>query len=544
MPTELADRTRALTLELVSWPSVTGTADEAAFAPRLAALLAEHSYFRQHPAHLAVRPIAGDRLGRANVLALVKGSGQRTVLLTGHFDVVPVDEYGDLAPLAGKPEELARRLIERLRASGTYPMALRDLESGAFMPGRGALDMKSGVAAGIAVLEQFAAGGGAGNLLLVATPDEENQSAGMRAAVPEIAAFAAMHDLHLELAINLDATCDTGDGRKGQVVAMGSIGKLLLSAFVVGTDAHASQPLDGVNGAYLAAELVSALEFAPELGELTQGELATPPATLGLRDLKAGYTVTTPSRVWVFWNVMSHRRPATEVFAIARGLAAKAMVTAHERLARRAKSTGAAVSMTAAWQAIPIMTFADLQATAAARDQSYLVGFHARALELAGRDDLDFPSRSRALIEFAWDASGLSGPAVVLAIGSLPYPALTLEADQADLRTLLLSTAAQVGLDTDTRIGAISWFPGISDMSFLKPGPATDLAFIASNTPLWGSTIIWPEPEAALAHLPVINIGPWGRDYHHWLERVHVGYAFGVLPRLLAATCHAVLMRP
>ena len=45
-------------------------------------------------------PVPGDPLGRAAVVALRRGRGARTVVLTGHFDTVRIDDYGELAPLA------------------------------------------------------------------------------------------------------------------------------------------------------------------------------------------------------------------------------------------------------------------------------------------------------------------------------------------------------------------------------------------------------------------------------------------------------------
>jgi arginine utilization protein RocB len=39
---------------------------------------------------------------------------------------------------------------------------------------------------------------------------------------------------------------------------------------------------------------------------------------------------------------------------------------------------------------------------------------------------------------------------------------------------------------------------------------------------------------------PCINIGPWGRDYHHWLERLHAPYAFETLPRALLSVIDGV----
>ena len=63
---------------------------------------------------------------------------------------------------------------------------------------------------------------------------------------------------------------------------------------------------------------------------------------------------------------------------------------------------------------------------------------------------------------------------------------------------------------------------------------------IAANTPAWGQGIRWPATRATLG-VPAINIGPWGRDYHTPLERLHTGYAFELLPDLVLATAMAVL---
>src|SRR6266545_7680119 len=84
---------------------------------------------------------------------------------------------------------------------------------------RGAVDMKSGIAAGIAVLYRFAeAAERNGNLLLIATPDEEQTSQGMQAAVARLPALVRKWGLDLIGAINLDATTDRGDGRDGQAI--------------------------------------------------------------------------------------------------------------------------------------------------------------------------------------------------------------------------------------------------------------------------------------------------------------------------------------
>lgn len=78
-------------------------------------------------------------------------------------------------------------------------------------------------------------------------------------------------------------------------------------------------------------------------------------------------------------------------------------------------------------------------------------------------------------------------------------------------------------------------------MSFVGPVDEGDLGQVAANTPIWGSSIHWNLDGSATPAIPTINIGPWGRDYHHWLERANADYAFRVLPVLVQAVVKRVL---
>jgi arginine utilization protein RocB len=285
--------------------------------------------------------------------------------------------------------------------------------------------MKAGLAAGIAVLEAFAADPDReGNLVLLATPDEEDRSAGMRAAADLLPGWLRERGLDVRLGINLDALCDEGEGAGGRTVAFGCIGKHLLSALTIGREAHAAYPLSGVNAAYLAAELVLELEFAPELGEDYGDEIAAPPTVLGSRDNKPVYNVTLPGANWTTWNVLVHRRRGAEVLEIAKSLARRAMRRAAERMSERRSEIAAPVIVTPAWGQIAVMTFSEVMDAAAARAPGFAERFAALAESLRSQPDLDLPTRSRRLAEDAWAASGLSGPAVVLCFGSMPYPAV------------------------------------------------------------------------------------------------------------------------
>ena len=334
MRNDIAARAREIALTLTAWPSVTGSPDEAAFAPKLARYLA-------HFDTVWTSPIPDD--ARRNVFALKRGRSNRTIVLTGHFDVVPVNDYGALEPLAFAAERLLPEIVARLRRSGESPLALADFESGEFLPGRGLLDMKAGLAAGIAAMEAYS---GDASLLFLAVSDEEERSAGARAAAPLLAGIAQEHGLDIALVINLDAISDQGDGAVGRSVALGSVGKQLVTAFVVGKEAHACYPEDGANAAYLGAELLTEFELAPELAETSGAEVAAPPTALHAKDLKSGYNVTTPAQSWLYWNTLQHRRSAQEVFDTSLVLARRAMARAARKLNRD----------------VPVMSYAELSA--------------------------------------------------------------------------------------------------------------------------------------------------------------------------------------
>ena len=288
-----------------------------------------------------------------------------------------------------------------------------------------------------------------------------------------------------------------------------------LSALVVGQESHAAYPLAGVNAAYLAAELTAEIEFAPELGEEEDGELAAPPTVLGSRDLKAQYNVTIPGAVWTYWNVLLHRRSTKEVLETTKTLARRALDRAAARMAERAACLARPVPRSGAWADIPILTYAEL------RDAAPCAGnqISRRASPLLGeglrrQGDLDLPTRSRRLVEETWAASGLKGPAVVLGFGAMPYPAVPWPAEAGATRAAIEAAMAQIAAAFGVSIGAVNYFPAIADMSFIGPVDAADLAEAARQTPLWGSSIRWDFAQGATPGIPIVNIGPWGRDYH------------------------------
>src|SRR5580658_1742702 len=412
-----------------------------------------------------MEPIADDALHRGVVVGFVRGQGKRTIVLTGHFDTVGVEDYQELERWATEPDELAPRIVRRLEATGEDPQALDDLESGRFLPGRGLLDMKSGLAAGLAVLEAFSEQENRhGNLLFLAVPDEEDSSIGMRFAASLLPRFAKDQGINLSLVVNLDALGDEGDGSKGQVVALGAIGKTLLSAYVVGQETHACYPFDGLSASLIAAELVQLMECSP----LFTDSANPPPATLAMRDLKGAYNVTTPSRAWCSWNIISHSRKSAELLTQVLEKASEHLRQVVRRLTDNAEKLNAADSFERiARYPIKIFTYEGLLRHISAVVPTFHLALGIVEREIAAETHLDLPTRAQKITEFVWRESGLTGPAVIFGFASMPYPATkTLDEISPLLMRCVARAASEVSDRHKVKISLRDRLEVIADMSF------------------------------------------------------------------------------
>ena len=107
---EIADR-------LTRFGSVTGSAGEADIAGLIIDILHEIPYFQDHADNIAVidsHPVAGGSRMAKSVVALVRGTGRKTMAMAGHFDVVSIENYYDLKHLAFAPDTLCEALIADL----------------------------------------------------------------------------------------------------------------------------------------------------------------------------------------------------------------------------------------------------------------------------------------------------------------------------------------------------------------------------------------------------------------------------------------------
>ena len=228
---------RDLTRRLVAIRSVSPDPGEDTVAREVLRLLTEDGLEDAYTS-VGLDPIPGDPHGRHNAYAFLRGASARTVVLLGHIDTVNTGDYGPLEPYALDPDALNAHLEE---LAALVPGLADDLAArpGDWMLGRGAADMKGGDAVNIAVLRRLARQARDGaplplSIVLLATPDEENESAGVLQAVSFLLRLREEQGLEYVGCINTDYTTALYPGDPHRYAYTGTIGKLLPSFLVVG----------------------------------------------------------------------------------------------------------------------------------------------------------------------------------------------------------------------------------------------------------------------------------------------------------------------
>jgi succinyl-diaminopimelate desuccinylase len=214
----------------------------------------------------------GEGLPRPNLIASITTGDGPTVHLNGHYDVVPVGNDWTVDPFGGE-------LID------------------GHVYGRGAADMKSGLAAQIIAAEAVRRTGFKGTIVHSAVPDEETvgvRNAGM--------GWLVEHGL-----IDADAVIITEPfGPDG--VGIGHKGAIWGEITIHGRQAHGSSPRLGSNAIEHMARYLAAIDkdLRPKLDARTTGYGVTPDeprATLSFDTIRGGAaTNIVPDRCTVTFN--------------------------------------------------------------------------------------------------------------------------------------------------------------------------------------------------------------------------------------------------
>ena len=529
----MAERIYRLMLQLVSIPSVTGSdGGENLCAEFIREWISRMEYFKASPSDLYRVDLQGDPLGRVAVAALLRAAmpTERTVILTGHFDVVDTDVCGPLRPWAFDPEEYTRRIGEL-----NLPEDVRkDLESGNYLFGRGVSDMKAGIAIDMCLLEKYAQNRDAldFNVLLLAVPDEEGDSAGMRGAIGFLAELQEREKLDFLACVNTEPVFESAS----PAIYYGTIGKIMPLYLCVGRESHAGEYYEGLNSALIASYLNISLDGAKDTIERYGNQTFQPQCCLRMRDLRSRYAVTLPERTVLYYNCLTvEKTPA----ALLREMKGKALAALEASLSHVGRAD---------W--IPrVLTVKEIMDKAIA-----VVGGTKESLwtmllpRIAEKGVSDERERNIEFLSLVLDLTGEKGPLVI--VGFVPpfYPPRSNRSSSFHERAVR-QAASEIRGDLEGRgfeFKEMEIFQGITDLSFTGfQGSVEELAPLAANTPLWGKEYALPLDDLRKIDIPCVVLGPIGKDAHKITERLELDYTFNVVPSVLekfiasVVRCHA-----
>lgn len=527
-----------LTKELVGIASVNRSEGERKVAEYLEAYFRAIPYFKEHPEQIIMQELKEDELHRKNVFAYIKGgkSKGKTLIFHGHIDTVGVEDFGPLQPYAFSPDQL----LEEMKKMELQETVRKDLETGDWMVGRGACDMKSGVAVFAVLMKYFSehANELEGNLLFSANPVEENLHTGIIDGLEVIENLQKEQGFSYEMAINNDYICPLYEGDTKRYLYAGAVGKLLPCFYIQGKETHVGQCFEGFDASFVAAELVREISLNTAFCDCYEGESTLPPSVLKMKDLKTAYNVQTAYDAMVYFNFFVHNHSVEQIVTELKEAAGRAFGKnqdwMNEQNKRYCEMSGDIFKEVSYEK--KVMTYEELVTEAkevTAEIESELDGIWKIEQE-KGTDQREI---GVAMIRHLLNSIGCKQPVIVLYFAPPYCPHNTLKKEvekEWALKQRLEELAERVGRKTGETYEVKQFFPSLSDSSYLKiDDDEASIALLTQNFPAYEELYPLPLKKIKELNIPAVNFGVYGKDAHKWTERLYMPYSFEVLPELI-----------
>ncbi|GIO07734.1 peptidase M20 [Brevibacillus reuszeri] len=527
-----------LTDDLVQIESVVNTTGEIDVATHLYEHLKSFPYFQQNPEQLIISRTVNDEVERYNVLAFVKGTKRpsgKTVILMGHTDTVGIEDYNHLKDKACYPSSL----MEALKEEPLPDLIKQQLDSGDWHFGRGVLDMKSGVASHVFLLQYYSEHPEelAGNLLLLAECDEEDSSHGVLSSLKDLKKWREEHGFEYIALINSDFVAPRYDGDPNRYIYKGTVGKLLPSFYITGYETHAGSAFEGLDPNFIAAELTRQISYNPDLCDEAYGETPVPPVSLKQTDLKPTYTIQTALSAYVYYNFFIHTCSPKQVLSMLKEQAEIAFENAltllrdrHRRFCEKSGQT---------WTPLPwktrVLIYEDMKKELVAEHgEAFLSHMRQFKEQLLQDKSLDVRMFSARVVEEEVKWMKDRSPAIILFYSSLYSPRIELvgkDEREQNLIAALEEAVESVQPHYPHPIVTRNFFPYVCDMSCVALSDDDEgILAIEENNPSWGSKHYVEYQDIRDINVPCINIGPYGYDAHNRFERMEIAYSTEVVP--------------
>ncbi|HSQ33781.1 MAG TPA: M20/M25/M40 family metallo-hydrolase, partial [Peptostreptococcaceae bacterium] len=416
-----------------------------------------------------------------------------------------------------------------------------DLLSGEWLFGRGIMDMKTGLAMQMSLLEYYSKKEDfKGNLMLLAVPDEETNSEGAIATIPFANRVIEKYNLEPIAVLNCEPDFAAYPGDHNKYIYLGTVGKLLPGFYIVGKETHVGESLSGLNANLIAGELLCRLEVSTELCEEVDGEVTMPPTCLKYEDTKKLYNVQTPVAGVMYYNLQTMKMNPKEAVEKLTTIANKAIDAASQKVKKNAElyKNRAKIPLKEPKFDVKVLTFNELYNQVLEDNGEDFKNHIDKMIKVWLKDDsLDERGVSSNIVGEVHKFSKDRSPMIIIFFAPPYYPHVGLNEDKEFDKKLI--EAADKIIDKakneyGVEIKKQKYFQGLSDLSYFALEDAEEvMEYLKPNMPSLGYRYTLPLEEIKKLNIPVINYGPHGRDAHKFTERILVDYSYEVVPKLV-----------
>lgn len=533
--------------ELVSVPSVSGTEGEKLISQKIHNVLSEISYFKENKNNFGLGEIEGDSLGRKFVWALVNGKyeSKDTIILTGHIDVVEVEEYGQLKDIAFNVEECTKRINELTLDKE----ALIDLKSGKWIFGRGTADMKSGIAIDIEVIREFSENRNfRGNILFLGVPGEESNSEGMIASVPFLVNLQEKMGYNYVGAIVSECSIPKTKDEKFKRIYMGSVGKVMPLFFCVGKETHVGESFKGLNPNALVSEINRLLEGNPDFCDKVNKTVTPPPMALKQTDLKELYSVQSPLLAAAYYNILTLNMSEEKIISDLEKLAFKAFSNVlNSAKEKRENYMKMYCEETQYIEVEPcVMSYKKLLSEVKAKNKDF-ESYIKKKVEIWKKEKKDNQTIAINIVKETYEKYENKRPMIIVSFIPPYYPHRHLGDKDEKSRKFIDAINATIKYADEKfneKIIKDDFFMAISDLSYTGCDKNKDLDNLSSNIVGYGVNYDLPLEDLSKLDIPGVVFGGEGKDFHKCTERLNVTYSLNVVPELYKHIINSLLSVP
>lgn len=526
---------KKLMIDLMMIQSDSGTEMEVGISEYIFNWLSQREYFIKNPAQVCLEPVIGDLYKRNNVWALLKGKTDKTTILIHHHDAVEIFEYEKLMEIAFDSEALKKAFSTKSLEKDV----MIDLNDPEWLFGRGSCDMKAGASIQMHVLDKLSKSDDfQDNILLLSVCDEENLSAGMRSATKILKDLKETYGLQYKAVINSEPTYRTAEG-KG-VVFTGTVGKTMPVIYVRGKKSHIGQVYSGLNPMGILSQIHNNIELNPAYCDVYNGEVTPAPTWVYMRDNKKVYDVSLPESGGAYFSLLTLTKTMEEMIEQLTVDCEKGFSQSIERyktcIETINKVSGKPIhgleieNRVITYKALIELLIKNNGPTCVEE----ITCFEKEMLQQVNRGEKTIQDATLEIIEKAVSYLDDMEPLVVIGFAGPLYPHLSNHQLEIPYTESFIDIINNKSRSWGFEYEEMHYFMGICDFSYSSLLLSTqDIELIQGNVIGWGTLYEIPFENLKGVKIPMINIGPWGKDLHKITERVYMPDVTENVPMLM-----------